>query len=474
MNSIVKWFDKLPFSFLLTAAMTGILFLVPLFTIGTFDDGIFYACISRNLATEPGENIWILKVSNALDPHFHGHPPLAFWLQALFFKVLGDHFWIEKLYGLIMAVFSFYLMGKIILLLSPKRNGHSFIFIILFIPVIFWSFGNNMLENTLVVFILISVYCYLKSQEKKHSKYLFLCLTAFFIFCGFLTKGPVALFLCTLPFSYHLIRIRSNFINFISETIVLIVFSISFFLLLYFFNDDAQSFFNDYFELQIKGSLTNQGNFSSRFVIIKCFFQETIIVHLFILIVLLITRKSKSKPISFNHNNFFLLLLFLMSSLPFMISSKQFGHYLVPSYFFYISFLILHFEERFAILYNFSVHLMLFRIFKFASILLIFLSLLISIFNFGEHNRYKNLFSELDKISKYVGNHSEILIDNKVYEDWKVHAYLYRYYYIDLSTVYKKQEFALSYDLSKPEIKHSFEFHPDSCKSFIFLKHKTK
>jgi 4-amino-4-deoxy-L-arabinose transferase-like glycosyltransferase len=90
-----------------------ICWLLPFWMIGMFDDGVFYACISRNLATEPGSSIWDLKVGNFIDPAFNGHPPMAFWMQAIFFRLIGDYFWVERFYSLLMGFLSLFFIVKI-------------------------------------------------------------------------------------------------------------------------------------------------------------------------------------------------------------------------------------------------------------------------------------------------------------------------------------------------------------------------
>ena len=92
--------------------MISIWWIVPLWMYGVFDDGVFYSCISRNLAFETQTSIWDLKVSNALDSGFNGHPPLLFWIQGLFFKLLGDVYWLERVFSLTTALLTIPLIHK--------------------------------------------------------------------------------------------------------------------------------------------------------------------------------------------------------------------------------------------------------------------------------------------------------------------------------------------------------------------------
>lgn len=67
-------------------------------------DGNIYASLSRNLAFGIG-NFWDPSLSEYFGKEFHDHPPLAFGIQALFFKLIGDYFWVEKLYSIFIYGF---------------------------------------------------------------------------------------------------------------------------------------------------------------------------------------------------------------------------------------------------------------------------------------------------------------------------------------------------------------------------------
>ncbi|HPB58126.1 MAG TPA: hypothetical protein PLL49_06435, partial [Bacteroidales bacterium] len=70
---------------------------------GMFLDGLLYATISRNLANGIGD-FWHPHLTKTLSPVFVGHPPLVFGLQSLFFKILGDNIYVERLYSFLTYV----------------------------------------------------------------------------------------------------------------------------------------------------------------------------------------------------------------------------------------------------------------------------------------------------------------------------------------------------------------------------------
>ncbi|MEP7308651.1 MAG: glycosyltransferase family 39 protein [Acidobacteriota bacterium] len=70
---------------------------------GMFVDGVTYASIARNLAQGRG-SFWSPAYTATLYPQFHEHPPLGFWLQSLWFRVFGDHLFVERLYALMVGL----------------------------------------------------------------------------------------------------------------------------------------------------------------------------------------------------------------------------------------------------------------------------------------------------------------------------------------------------------------------------------
>ena len=78
-----------PRPLVVVALLAAFLLLPSMATIGMFMDGTIYAAISRNLAEGVG-TMWALHFSAGLFPVFREHPPLVFWLQSFFFRLLGD------------------------------------------------------------------------------------------------------------------------------------------------------------------------------------------------------------------------------------------------------------------------------------------------------------------------------------------------------------------------------------------------
>ena len=129
-----------------------------LLTEGMFLDGVLYASISRNMAYALG-SFWNPYYTQTIGTVFHSHPPLALGLEALAFKALGDHWWVEKAYSVLM-----FLLSGLLISLIWKRTTNNIrwawlpLLFWLAMPLVTWCAANNMLENTMSVFVLLSVY----------------------------------------------------------------------------------------------------------------------------------------------------------------------------------------------------------------------------------------------------------------------------------------------------------------------------
>ena len=165
--------NNTPF-WLLLIGIVLILLSNSLLTEGMFLDGVTYACISRNMTIGLG-SFWNPHYTQTIGNVFHSHPPLAFGLEALLFKVFGDHWWVEKLY----SALTFLVSGILIAAIWKRTTNRPRM---AWLPLLFWSVMpivswiaiNNMLENTMTVFVLLSVYLMIVSYQRNNKLWLFL------------------------------------------------------------------------------------------------------------------------------------------------------------------------------------------------------------------------------------------------------------------------------------------------------------
>ncbi|HNK42678.1 MAG TPA: hypothetical protein PL002_15935, partial [Flavobacteriales bacterium] len=147
----------------LTAGVFAALLLPRLAQDGMFMDGELYAAVAHNEARGYG-TFWLPRFSErgvAGLPAFHEHPPLFFGLLATWFRIFGSGFWVERAFSLFTALL---LAGLLVLLwrqLIPGDRGRRAswwpILLWIIVPTVFWSYHNNMIENTMGLFTTAAV-----------------------------------------------------------------------------------------------------------------------------------------------------------------------------------------------------------------------------------------------------------------------------------------------------------------------------
>ncbi len=363
---------------------------------GMFMDGILYAIISQNVAHDIC-GLWSLKITDSLYPHFNEHPPLVFALQSQFFKFFGDAYWVERLYSLTTVIVSaglIYFVYRQISQLSfvinvlgnskvppqPDENSISTKSIVfpssawvlllwISVPIVNRCAQNNMLENTMLVFVLASVWCYFQflkfklsssvfsetngtaSKTQAAQSFVWLFLSGSMLLLAFMAKGFTGLFPFALPAIVVWVLRKDNYSAlikpFIQQTATMLLgFAISFALMTWLFPESASAL-QRYYDKQVLGSLEKVQTVSTRFKILGDYFLA--LLPMILLSLLLqwgftrngnFTRKT-NKQISFSQKLKFiyrkfaespwtqiLILLSLTGVLPIMISLKQSDYYI--------------------------------------------------------------------------------------------------------------------------------------------------
>ena len=171
-----------------------------------FLDGVTYAAISKNLAL--GYGLFLEPhYTKILYPSFSEHPPFVFIIESLFFKLFGNHFYTERIFTFVTALFT--ALGIVMCWRELAKNNdikENYWFPVLLwllVPVVSWSYKNNLLENTMSIFTIFSVFFILRAL-KRNSVYL-IPLSGILIICAFLSKGFVGLFPIVTPLIFGII-----------------------------------------------------------------------------------------------------------------------------------------------------------------------------------------------------------------------------------------------------------------------------
>ena len=175
--------------------------------VGMFVDGVTYATIARNLAEATPPHFWELHYTATVHPQFYEHPPLAIWLMAGAFAVLGDVSWAESAYAVMMALA---FVGTLVALWRAAEPGHlgswAFCSLVFLCPLTSWVFANNMLEAPLTVFCMLALTCLLRGGRATGGACAAwgacagICMVA-----AVLCKGPPALFVVVWPIIAYLV-----------------------------------------------------------------------------------------------------------------------------------------------------------------------------------------------------------------------------------------------------------------------------
>ena len=247
---------------------------------GMFLDGVYYATISKNLSNGLG-SFWFLP-SIASSDVFHGHPPLAMGLQSIFFSIFGDSIYIERFYSLLTFIvtgFFIHLIWKEVI--GKKYSLYSWVvlFFWVIIPLNSWACSNNILENTMNIFVASSVFFLIKNIRTNDLVYIIIsgvCLSL-----AFLSKGFTGLFPLSFFFLYYLVFPSMTFKEMIRRTLLLIASTLTPFLLLYVFYPPAIDSLSEYINVQVIDSLKNVQTTNNRFSITTRLFNYMKFIHLF-------------------------------------------------------------------------------------------------------------------------------------------------------------------------------------------------
>jgi 4-amino-4-deoxy-L-arabinose transferase-like glycosyltransferase len=413
---------------------------------GMFDDGMFYSCIARNLVYDAQATIWDLKVSNALDAAFNGHPPFNFWVQALFFKLLGDVYWVERVYSLFLAGCS---MGLLVACwrLFQREGARLAVLFWLSVPIVGWSFGNNLLENLLTVLTAGAVYSLVAAAQQERPKWYWVVLATGFLCAAVLTKGPVGLFPLAVPFGYALLVDKKRWKDAIGTTLILVIGLLGGYFLLTTLSPRADAFLGRYWELQLVGSLTGQDSLTPhRFYVLQALIEEFLpallvglVLQGFVFYLKLTTAQIPKQQV------LFLLWIAVCASFPLLISPKQLRFYIVPSMFWYALAWGLACWPALVALMAYSKDWV--RRQQLAKGILgvgVLVCLGLGYQNAGKNAREKELLADVRKVGALAERYSTIYISPSLYPKWSLHAYFYRYYYIDLNTVFQEQTYMLA------------------------------
>lgn len=402
-----------------------------LLTQGMFMDGMIYAAVAKNMADGIG-SFWHPFFTASCYPDFYEHPPLAMGILSILYRVFGDSFLIEKIYSFSAWLFVAFGIVKIWRYLG-LNNAWIPVLILMLVTRIVWAATNNGLENTLAVFLVFAIWFYLKSLS---GHWIYLVFSGLCIAAGFLTKGPFGLFLWGFPMFYSFFVLEKKAHLSILDSLKLLVLTLIPLLLVYASSDAAYDNLINYLDIQLVKSLKHVETVESRWFIVRYFFAEMILPMLFVVGIMFGTYKMGGgfRLDKANRKLFYAFFLTgLCGVLPIMISMKQSGFYILPTFSIFAMSLAFLVEQPIGILMGDFIQKAAFRktirVFALTSL---FAGMTLNVYRFGQIGRDEDKITAMHEIASLVEGQKTIGVSYELWNDWALQAYFQRFYGIAL------------------------------------------
>ncbi len=310
-----------------------------LMRLGLHGDGVEYGSVARNMAEGLG-SFWKPYHDDIKHPVFHEHPPLAFWIQSLFFRLFGDGPYLEPFYG--------FLAGLLILGFTaatwqrvrrdfglPSRGNWWPLLLLVSLPVFTYTLQVNRLVNTYSFLAVLAAYVAYRSVIGTKHTVFFSLLSGAMIYLGFIAKGPVAFFAFAIP-AIAWLALKVRFSRAVIGTLLAVV---TFGIILgasFYFYPDSLDFWKGFWNAQVVASLAStRSPGDTHWYLVERWFAE-MAVPVSIAVVFTVLLRMPWRQIRLNRQALFFLFIGLASSLPFLISKRQHNRYIFHSYPFFV------------------------------------------------------------------------------------------------------------------------------------------
>ena len=407
-----------------------ILFVIGLFFIlisphflsdGMFLDGLWYATLSKNLAEGFG-SFWMPRLTQTYNAW--GQPPLAYLLESVFFH-FGKSLYVAKIYSVFTCLCTGVLMFLTWKEVGGKRENFWMVLLLwIATPLVSWCAPENVLENTMVLFTLLSVLFYLRSLRKNHI--LNVVLDGIMLFLALLTKGFTGLYPLAFPVIHMLFVRKTTPPRALADTLIMLACVLLPVTALYLFSPEAKLFMQNYLSEQLLTSLKYIQTVNTRFDIVLQFFTQALLPLAIVGVVLLVAWMQKTLHNPFRDTNrrltWALLALVLTGVLPIMISLKQRGFYIVTVFPLFALAAGIAIEP---LLENIRTSPVFTKISKGISVVVLMAAIALNIHFAGKAGRDENLLADIRLASSQVPEDTILSADKTLYTLWSMPAYFY-------------------------------------------------
>jgi 4-amino-4-deoxy-L-arabinose transferase-like glycosyltransferase len=439
-----------PFQALTTAVILVLVF--PAFLQhGMFMDGTQYAVVAQNMAEGRG-TFWFPFLSSSWEKQgrqaFLEHPPLVYWLQSWFFRLFNSSIYSERMY----ALFTFLLSAQFIRMIWRYvfRNSEAKYFSWLpvlcwaVIPTAYWSYQNNMLENTVSVFVLVSVYAALKALGNKTSSAVWIAISAVFVFLAVFSKGlpgffPVMVFLC-----YGVCFKKEPFLKMLLWSAVLLLIPLLLIAGLFYFIPEANESLRFYFQERLMYRVQNTAQVENRWMVLWWLICDLAVPAGLLFLVYVFSKirgYNRGQDIRKRWPMFFLMLA-CCGVLPLMLTHVQRAVYYTPALpFFALGFAAMILPSLWN--WNSRPTPSAIRFGFIFSFVLLASALFFLAMHAGTTGRDKEVLSEAHRLGAEFKSETVIGVPYSIYDDWDFQFYLLRYHKITLNPYPGNYQFRL-------------------------------
>ena len=429
-----------------TLLLAAFLLLPSVASVGMFMDGTIYAAVSRNLADGLGSP-WALHFSEGLFPVFREQPPLVFWLQSLFFRVLGDGYLTERVYDLTVVLATALLMIALWrrMVAACRLNalaGYWWLPLLLWVvvPKWSWTYRNNVLESTLTLFCLAAVLWLLAGLRSSRTRTAVVHTTAASLatLVAFLAKGPVALFVLIAPvlLGQALADVGRRRMAIVT-TALAAGFALLLGLLLMW--PEAREMLAAYWQKQVVG----RSGFLSQDAGLLFELAKKLAVMLLVLLGLR-AWMGRGLPVGWSRQVrapvLVLLALGLAASLPLLLGDLDSAHYLVPALPFFalgLGLLGAAILDNAGSRVRAALNARPGRVFLVAAAAVMIGILAMSLSRLGEVRKNADYHALLAQAADVIGEPGTVAVAPSLYQDWYLHAIAMRHYRIGLQPMHE-------------------------------------
>lgn len=429
-----------PWRLLTLAAFLG-LTLVPLVRPGMFMDGLLYLTVAHNQAHGFG-SFWEPRFSQEgllQQPIFSEHPPLAFGMEAQWFRLFGDGFWVEGAYSLAMAALTAVLILALWRTLWPvgdpsRRVAWLAVLFWIVVPQVHWCAQHNMQENTMAVFTVAAVLLAVRSAHGGINFILGAVLVGVLTAAAGLVKGPPGLFPVVAPALYAAIGGVGGMRRGIFGSAVATL-SLAGCLALLLAWPEARESLERYADGRLLHRIEQDPTVDFRWRTLQHFFLAMLGPLLVTAVIVLLGRKATTPaPQSTNRKGAALIVIGLAGVLPLMLTMVQKSFYMVAALpMISVGLAILaapHVARWTEHTLGRRTEQWLFRLSVVANAAV----LLAAIISFGRPSRDADLLHDTALIGKEIPPHSLVGATSGVREQWNLQSYLMRGHFISLSS----------------------------------------